>query len=277
MANDPANLAYVCVTCGTQYPRAAEPPAVCPICDEPRQYIGPGGQQWTTLAELQQRHANVFSDEEPGLLGILPEPKVGIGQRAFVVRTGEGNLLWDCVALLDPATVDRLRVVGGLAGIAISHPHYYTTMIEWSQAFGNVPIYLHEDDAPWVMRPDPAVQFWRGERRELFGGLSLVRTGGHFDGFQVLHWPAGAEGRGALLCGDQPYVCQDRRWVSFMYSYPNLIPLGPAAIRRIVANLAPLRYDRLYGAFAGQLVASDAQAVVARSAERYLQAIGVEG
>ena len=164
--------------------------------------------------------------------------------------------------------------LGGLAGVAVSHPHYYSTMVDWSHAFGRVPVYVHRDDARWVMRPDPVVGFWAGDVRALFGGLGLVRTGGHFDGFQVLHWPAGAGGRGVLLAGDQPYVCADRRWVSFMYSYPNLVPLGPAAVRRVVAALRPLTFDRLYGAFPGQVVDTDAKGAVERSVARYLRMIG---
>ena len=136
---------------------------------------------------------------------------------------------------------------------------------------GKVPVHLHKNDAKWVMRPDDVVTFWEGDTKSLLGGLTLVKTGGHFDGFQVLHWPAGAGGKGVLLCGDQPYVCADRRWVSFMYSYPNLIPLGPVAIKQVVRSLKPFAFDRLYGAFPEQIVKADAKAVVERSADRYLK------
>jgi len=265
---------YVCVTCGTQFAPSEREPDRCPICEDERQYVGEGGQRWTTLAALRESHRNRIGEVEPDLFEIQPEPKAGIGQRAFLVRTPEGNLLWDCVPLLDDETVERVKSLGGLAGIAVSHPHYYSVMVEWSRAFGDVPIHLHAADLRWVMRPDARVRTWSGERLPLFGGVALVRTGGHFEGFQVLHWPAGAEGRGVLLCGDQPFVCADRRWVGFMYSYPNLIPLPAPAVRRIAVILAPLPFDRLYGAFAGQLVDEDASAAVARSAERYLGAIG---
>jgi hypothetical protein len=124
------------------------------------------------------------------------------------------------------------------------------------------------------MRPDEVVKTWEGDEKELFGGLKLMKTGGHFDGFQVALWPAGAEGKGVLLAGDQPYVCQDRRWVSFMWSYPNMIPLGPKAIRQVAAALKPQKFDRLYGAFPGQVIKSDAGGAVARSAARYLKMIG---
>ena len=271
---DPAMTPFVCVTCGMQYAPSEQPPKRCVVCEDERQYVGHAGQQWTTSGAYPKTHKNVIAEEEPGLQSIHPEPKAGIGQRAFLVRTKEGNLLYDCVPVLDEATVDAVKKLGGLAGIAVSHPHYYTTMVEWSHAFGKVPVHVHKLDADWVMRPDPVVRLWEGDALPLFGGLSLVKTGGHFDGYQVLHWPAGAGGKGVLLAGDQPYVCQDRRWLSFMYSYPNLIPLGPAAIRGIVKALKPLEFDRLYGAFVGQLVTADAKAAVGRSADRYLKRIG---
>jgi hypothetical protein len=175
---------------------------------------------------------------------------------------------------LDDATVKAVQALGGLAAVAVSHPHYYTTMVEWAHAFGKVPVHIHKDDAQWVMRPDDCVKFWEGETKPLLGGLTLVRTGGHFEGFQVLHWPAGAGGKGVLLSGDQPYVCMDRRWVSFMYSYPNMIPLNPAAIRRIVKSLKPVAFDRIHGAFPDQVVKEKGKAAVEKSAERYLKSIG---
>lgn len=265
---------FVCVTCGTQFAATEREPDGCPVCLDERQYVAPGGQQWTTLAGYAVTHRNVFTEAEPGLHAIHPEPKAGIGQRAFLVRSPAGNVLWDCVPPLDTATVAAVEALGGLAAVAVSHPHYYTTMVEWSHAFGRVPVHVHRLDAAWVMRPDPVVTCWEGDTLPLPGGLTLVRTGGHFDGFQVLHWPAGAGGKGVLLCGDQPYVCADPRWVSFMYSYPNLIPLEAAAIQQMVRSLEPFPFDRLYGAFPGQVVGSDAKGVVRRSADRYLARIG---
>lgn len=265
---------FICVTCGMQYAPSEKEPAGCPICLDERQYVGHGGQKWTTLDEYKKTHKNVFTEEEADLSSIHPQPKAGIGQRAFVVRTRDGNVLWDCVPPLDDATVAAIKKLGGLAAVAVSHPHYYTTMVEWSHAFGKVPVHIHKLDAKWVMRPDDVVKIWDGETKSLPGGLTLIKTGGHFDGFQVLHWPAGAGGKGVLLCGDQPYVCQDRKWVSFMWSYPNLIPLGPAGIRQVARSLQPFAFDRLYGAFPEQVVKTDAKAAVERSAERYLKKIG---
>jgi glyoxylase-like metal-dependent hydrolase (beta-lactamase superfamily II) len=166
-----------------------------------------------------------------------------------------------------------IRGIGGVAAIAISHPHYYASMVEWSRAFG-CPIYLHAGDRRWVMRPDPAIRFWEGDTKEIEGGLTLVRCGGHFDGGTVLHWPEGADDRGAILSGDILQVVQDRRWVSFMYSYPNFIPLSASAVERIVRSVEPFAFDRIYGAWWGKTVFKDAKEAVRRSARRYLRAIG---
>jgi hypothetical protein len=149
-------------------------------------------------------------------------------------------------------------------------------MVEWSRAFGGAPVHIHEAERPWVMRPDPCVRFWKGESQTLLGGLPLVRTGGHFEGYQVLLWPAGAGGRGALMAGDQPQICMDPKQVSFMWSYPNYIPLNAPTIRHVMGCLEPLEFDRVYGAFVVRgkgVIPSGGKAVVRRSANRYLKAI----
>ncbi len=270
-APDPDPEAWICATCGVQYPLSLEPPAACPICEDERQYVGWDGQRWTTMQELVVAgHRNRFSDEEPGLVSIGTEPKFAIGQRALLVRTPAGNVLWDCITLLDPATVTRVREMGGIAAIAISHPHFYDAMTAWSAAFGDCPVYIHAADAEWIQYPGPGLRLWEGESLEIMPGITLVNTGGHFPGSSVLHWASGAEGRGALLTGDSITVVSDRRWVSFMYSFPNLIPLADDDVRRIVEALRPFRYERIYSLWEGRVTATDGPAAVERSAERYL-------
>lgn len=264
---------YLCVTCGTQYPPAGQPPEHCPICEDERQFVGLQGQQWITLEKLRQTHRNTLFQEGEGIWGIQTVPEFGIGQRALLVRAGEHNILWDCVSLIDPDTATLIDALGGISTIAISHPHYYTSMVEWSRAFGGVPIYLHEDDRRWVQRPDPCITFWSGETCSLEYGLTLIRVGGHFPGFQVLHSAEAEHGRGAVFTGDQPQVCPDRRYVSFMYSYPNFIPLHAASVRRIVSALEPFRFTKLYGAWRKFVVQGEAKEALRRSAERYLKAL----
>jgi hypothetical protein len=265
---------YLCTTCGTQFAESAQPPPACTICEEERQYLKPAGQDWTTHDRLVFTHRNSLKLEETGLLGIGVEPMFAIGQRALLVRSPGGNVLWDCVSLIDEAIVEAVQGLGGLAAIAVSHPHYYTSMVEWSRAFGGVPIYLHADDRQWVMWPDPAIVLWEGDLRPLVDDLTLVRCGGHFDGGTVLHWAGGAGGQGALLSGDIVAVTADRKRVTFMYSYPNYIPLPAAAIERIAAAVRPLEFDRIYGAFWDRVLERDAKAAVEESVQRYLRAIG---
>ncbi len=267
---------FVCSTCGVQFAETSAPPARCPICEDARQYIGWNGQQWTTVQDLCRDHHNVIRAEDPSIIGIGTEPKFAIGQRALLIQTPAGNFGWDCVSLIDDATIAAIKSLGGLTGIAISHPHFYSSMVEWSQAFNGIPIYLHASDRQWVMRPDPAIVFWEGPTYSLKEGLTLIRCGGHFSGSTVLHWAAGADGRGALCTSDTLYVVADRRHVSFMWSYPNYIPLTASAIQQILKAIEPFQYDRIYGGWWGAIIQQEAQEAVARSAKRYLQILGGE-
>lgn len=258
----------ICVTCGVQY---GAPRPDCPICDDERQYVGWDGQQWTSLAELQAAgHRGRIAEEGPGVIGIGADPPTAIGQRALLVQAPGGNVLWDMITYIDGTLVDEVTRLGGVSAIAISHPHFYGSMIEWAHAFG-APVYIHEKDRRWIARPDDSVVFWTGSRRQIGDGLTLVNLGVHFDGGQVLHREASQDTNGALCSGDIVGVVADRRWVSFMYSFPNYIPERPRRIRRALELLAPLSFDTVYGAWWGRNVRADGAAAVRRSAGRYLR------
>jgi hypothetical protein len=265
---------FICTACGVQYPPSDKnpnlPPALCIICEEERQYVPPRGQSWTTLEALSQSHMNAWREYQPGLLGI--GAGFAIGQRALLVQTTGGNLLWDCVATLDAATVTAIKGLGGLKAIAISHPHFYTTMVEWARAF-DCPIYLNAADQAWIMRPDPAIKLWSGDTFKLWDGVTLIRCGGHFPGGTVLHWAQGAGGRGVVCAGDILTVATDRKWLSFMRSYPNLIPLSQKEVEHIGAAMAPFSFDVLYGHYFDRVIASDAKSVLEKSVARYIAAI----
>jgi hypothetical protein len=257
----------ICRTCGVQY---GQPRADCPICLDERQYVGWDGQQWTTLEELRSAgHRAVTADEGPGVMGIGTEPSTAIGQRALLVRARSGNVLWDMTSYIDGDLVNHIDRLGGISAIAISHPHFYGSMIEWAHAF-DAPVYIHAADREWVARPDSSVLFWDGDTRQISPDLTLINAGVHFDGGQVLHWSEDPDGNGALFSGDIFTVVQDRRWVSFMRSYPNLIPERPHTIRRALSLIAPYRFDRVYGAWWKRVVSTDGAAAVRRSADRYL-------
>jgi glyoxylase-like metal-dependent hydrolase (beta-lactamase superfamily II) len=263
----------ICVTCGVQFAASTEAPEICPICTDERQFVGWDGQRWTTLKELQQSRRVLLREEDAGLTGVGIEPSFAIGQRGLLVKSIGGNVLWDCMSLIDDASLRAIKAQGGIDAIAISHPHFYGAMVEWSRAFGGAPIYLHADDREWVMRPDQAIVFWQHDEREIAPGLTLVRCGGHFPGSAVLHWAGGADGGGALLTGDTIQVVRDRRHVSFMRSYPNLVPLSAATVRRIAERIVSLRFERIFGGWFDLAIRRDAKGAVRRSAERYLQAL----
>lgn len=262
----------ICTACGTQFSAAAAPPAECPICTDERQFVPVGGQRWTTLEELRAGHRNAFQRLAPDLYSIGTVPEFAIGQRALLLRTPDGNVLWDCLALLDDATIDVVRAFGGLRAIAISHPHFFTTMVEWAHAF-DCPIVLHAAHREHVVRPDASIQYWDGERHTLLPGLTLVCLGGHFTGSTVLHWAGGASGAGALLAGDTIQVTTDTRWVSFMRSYVNLIPLPARTIEGMVAAVEPFAFEQIFSPWPDRHTLADAKGVVHRSAARYRAAL----
>jgi glyoxylase-like metal-dependent hydrolase (beta-lactamase superfamily II) len=263
---------FICIQCGTQFDATAEPPPRCPICEDERQFVRHSGQAWTTPEQLRADHHNRFEDEAPQLLGIGTEPEFAIGQRALLLQSPGGNLLWDCISLLDDKTIAEVNARGGIRAIAVSHPHFYSSIVEWAEQF-DAKIFLHAKDREWAMRKSPRIEFWETRTLSLWDSLTLINCGGHFEGGTVLYWLEASRGRGnkgVLLTGDIITVAQDRRYVSFMRSYPNCIPLGPSAIHRILEAIEPFSFDQIYGGWWRAAVLSDAKAAVARSAERYL-------
>ena len=264
--------AFICTTCGTQYPPADAPPARCPICEDERQFVPPTGQGWTTQEKLAVDRVNGWHQYEPGIIGIATQPRFAIGQRALLLRTANGNVLWDCISMLDAATVSLIKALGGVQAMAISHPHFYTSMNEWSAAF-DVPVHVHADDQEWIMRRGPGIKPWDGETLKLLPDVTLIRGGGHFTGSSMLHWAGGAGGRGVVCCADTAYVVADRRHVTFMRSYPNLIPLPARAVQKIAGALAPFPFDMMFGNFFDSVIETGAKQAFQKSVDRYLAAI----
>jgi hypothetical protein len=264
---------FICRACGTQYEPSTSAPPSCTICEEERQYVPPRGQTWTTPKALAAAHFNSYRQHEPGLIGIGTQPQFAIGQRALLVCTPAGNVLWDCISMLDAATIALINGLGGLKAIAISHPHFYTAMVEWSRAFGGVPIHLHAADQRWIMRPDSSVRLWEGETLKLLPDMTLIRCGGHFAGAAVLHWAKGAEGRGVLCSSDTATVTTDRKFLTFMRSYPNLIPLSARQVTAIGAALAPFAFDTIYGHYFDRVIPTGGKRVLDVSVKRYVAAI----
>ena len=267
-------IAFLCAHCGVQFTEANEPPARCPICENDRQYVNPAGQTWTTLQELGESHRNVLRLLEPNLTSIKTEPSFAMGHHALLVQSPHGNVMWDCISLIDDETIEAVQSLGGITAIAISHPHFYDTMVEWSRAFGDVPVYLHAADSEWIMRPDACIVLWDDGDFSLNDEMTLIHCGGHFPGSSVLHWSTGAGGRGVLLTGDTIAPGPEPTLVSFLYSYPNRIPLSADAVTNIARSLDSYDFVRLYGIWLEWIVTANAKAVVESSAARYVAALG---
>jgi len=147
-------------------------------------------------------------------------------------------------------------------------------MAEWSKAFNDAPIYISARDKDFVTRPSRTIRHVEEDAFDILPGLTLHRLGGHFPGSSVLEWKEGAEGRGALLTGDTIHIAASNARVSFMYSFPNLLPLPTRDVQRIATFIETLTFDRLYGGWHEKILPSDAKAVVLKSAKRYMEAVG---
>ncbi|SEO44246.1 MBL fold metallo-hydrolase [Mucilaginibacter sp. OK283] len=260
-------IPYICTTCGVQYPPSATPPSRCKICEDDRQYVNPKGQSWITLASLNQQYKNIIEQVAPNLYAIYTGPAFGIGQRAHLLITPGGNILWDCISNIDQETIAEVNKLGGIKAIALSHPHYFTTIVEWSKAFGNAPVYINALDEEWLCRRDAPLHLWEKQEITLWDDIKLICSGGHFPGGSVLYSP---QNDGLLLVGDVIQVSPDLKSVSFMYSYPNLIPLSKKDILQIQQSVSHLKYQAMYGAF-GRYILKGAMAVMDFSVSRYLR------
>lgn len=257
----------LCSTCGTQFNKTTMPAAICPVCADDRQYLPPKGQAWTQPEDLQNNFSNSIKKINENFYEIKTLPKFAIGQRAFLITTPGGNLLWDCISLLNEPTKAFIQSKGGLKAIVISHPHYYTTMNDWAAAF-DCPVYVHQSDEVFIYDKGPKISLWSGERKELWDGIRAIHIGGHFPGSSILQVPFLSQ-QSTLLCGDTFYIAPSKKHVSVMYSYPNLIPLTLAEISRIYKTMQDMKFDRMIGAFDNQSIESNAKEILIASLERY--------
>jgi hypothetical protein len=260
---------FVCVTCGNHFPEPR--PEVCVVCADERQWLPPGGQRWTTLAELAAAgHTSDIRAVEPGLTGIGVAPPFAIGQRSLLVGTDAGNLLWDPSGFIDAAAVAAVREAGGLSFVTASHPHFYGAIGSWADEFG-AEICVPSADLAWLRAAAGLrVRTWSG-LLEVLPAVTLVQCGGHFPGSAVLHWAAGAGGRGVLLSGDTIFVTPGEDRVTFVWSAPNRLPLSEMAVAGVWDAVRPFRFDRIYGGWWDPVLRSGAWEIVRRSASRYIE------
>ncbi|RAL08120.1 putative metallo-beta-lactamase domain protein [Aspergillus homomorphus CBS 101889] len=302
----------ICSTCGTQFPSPTPPPN-CKICDDPRQFIPPTGQGWTTLRTLRNNNNNnsnappkyhnefhPMAPTHPNLIAIHTVPKLAIGHRAFLCRTPHGNILWDCIPFLDEATIEKIHALGGLRAIVISHPHYYASHLEWAATF-RCRVFLAAEDEEWVVRREEGQVFWEGkglgisdlvgdEGAALADGpsgiedgedeLQVIKTGGHFPGSAVLWWRAQRTLLIADTIGTVPSGIYHVDRVpgtasfTFMWSYPNMIPLPPDEVLQIWKAIKHADFDSTYGAFVGMHTHGESKKRILESAQIFVRAMG---
>ncbi|NRA88188.1 MAG: hypothetical protein HRU28_12540 [Rhizobiales bacterium] len=262
---------YTCKTCGVQQSNTQNHSNLCPICEDERQYVPSSGQEWIKLADHYNQHHINWVKVETNAYQLSLEPKIGIGQTAFFIETKHGNYLWDCLPLINDKLIEDIKAKGGLNAIAISHPHYYSNAADWATEF-NIPIYIHHDDKEWFQDDDDNVLFWQGDTLNLEDDLTLIKCGGHFNGGTILHWSNTHDNKGAVFTADIIAPQARHNSLSFMYSYPNKIPLSGQAVKHIGKIVSPYAFDRLYGPF-GTNVMPHADKIVQQSVKRYLEAI----
>ena len=262
------NELKICETCGTQYGEEQQLSAGCPICNDDRQYIGDNGQHWTTMDQLQKDHSVKITQINNRLYSLKAEPAFALGQRAFLVLSPNGNVLWDCIPFLDEATIRFINSLGGLKAIAFSHPHYYSTMNDWAAAF-DCPIYIHQNDKDFVFYSTDAICLWDGDVHPLWNDISIVHIGGHFPGSCLLQIDSLTTG-GTILTGDTLYLAKSKRHIAMMYSYPNAILLSKKAFAAAYKKCSGLQFDSLHGAFEGQSLEGNAYSIFTASMKRYI-------
>jgi len=195
-------------------------------------------------------------------------PVFAIGQRALLILSEQGNVLWDCVPLLDELIIEFIKSKGGLKAIAFSHPHFYSNMNEWAETF-NCPIYIHKNDEEHITVKGPHIRLWDGEEINLWDGMRIICIGGHFAGSSILHVPFLSK-EGTIICGDTLFLSPSKKHFSVVYSSPNRIPLPIAEIQRIKNRLNKIAFDAFYGYHSIQNLDKDVKEILNISLAKYV-------
>src|SRR5690606_6150960 len=245
----------VCFTCGTYFPSHFSED-ICLICDDDRQYLPDEGQVWTNYEEINKNHTVQVREVTSWLYEITVVPSFAIGQRAFLFVSDQGNILWDCIPLLNDLLKSFIHAKGGIRAIAISHPHFYCNMNDWAEEF-NCPIYLHELDKEWIFNPGKNIHLWDGDEKELITDVKMSNIGGHFPGSCVMHISAFLPA-GFVVCGGRFYNAANRQRISTLYSYPSRVLLRVNELIWSKEKGADLDLDRMIGASDDQSIHGDA-------------------
>ncbi|KAK5989349.1 hypothetical protein PT974_10867 [Cladobotryum mycophilum] len=237
-----------CVTCGAQYPTAdRDTLKTCFICDDPRQYF-------------------VTYEGDDRITFIHTVPRLAIGQRAILIRTPAGNILWDCITLLDEETIGRINQLGGIKAMVISHPHFYSSHVQWARAFG-CPVYISAEDEKWTtLKSSHRLTLTDIESDEVLpgSGAKAIKLGGHFPGSMVLLFdgrlfiadtlmttPAGIGNWAENAQFEAREKPPGFNTFAFLWSIPNAIPLGADELARMWGILRGYDFKATHGLFMG--------------------------
>jgi glyoxylase-like metal-dependent hydrolase (beta-lactamase superfamily II) len=260
------NQSNICITCGTYYP-TGQTPELCITCLDERQYIPATGQGWTTPEQLTRNHSIKVKKLQEKLYELEINPIFAIGQRALLVLSENGNVLWDCIPLLDELIIEFIKSKGGLKAIGFSHPHYYSNMNEWAETF-DCPIYIHNNDASCIVNKGRHVKLWQGDEIALWNGIRIINIGGHFAGSSILHVPF-LSTEGTIICGDTLFLSPGKKHFSVMYSYPNRMPLPLHEMQRVKKRLDSIPFDAFYGYQNLQNLTENVKEIFTESMKRY--------
>lgn len=261
------NQKTICTACGTKFSDESTLPEFCPICEDDRQYVPNDVQTWTSSDELAKNHHVEIREINEHLYELKISPEFAIGQRALLVLAPDGNILWDCIPLLDKAVIEFINSRGGLKAIAFSHPHFYSNMNDWGREFA-CPIYIHQADERWIFGKPEKVKLWSGFEKELWDGIKIHNIGGHFAGSSILHIPF-LSPTGTILCGDTFVVSPSKKHLSVMHSYPNKIPLPISEVERVKQRMTPIKFDTLHAWHTTQSIETEAKPILESSLQRY--------
>ena len=226
------------------------------------------GQIWIKPSDLLKNHSVKLNRLQDNLYELFINPMFAIGQRALLVLSKHGNILWDCIPMLDEMTIEFIKAKGGLKAIAFSHPHFYSNMNDWAEYF-NCPIYIHNKDVEHNMVKGKHVTLWDGDEFPLWDEMKIMQIGGHFAGSSILHVPFLSK-EGSIICGDTLFLSPSKKHFSVVYSSPNRIPLPLAEITRIKKRFDNIPFDSFYGYIKTQNLHKDVKEILETSMAKYV-------
>jgi hypothetical protein len=108
--------------------RDCRSPARCPICEDERQFVhrdqnGQHSSNGGRSSDVSKTKRRSFSASGWS--------RVAIGQRALLLQLPGGNLLWDCISLLDDKTIAEVNA-RGLPHDRDFASAFYSSMVEWA-------------------------------------------------------------------------------------------------------------------------------------------------